>query len=80
MCPYRFAIFAVVLALQPMMEATTESEAPRSRSRVQAVCLRSWNRLTTPAFAFADSQAVVMSPTGTLGSMVLACGLSPAKP
>jgi len=38
MCPYRFAILAVVLALQPMIDATTDRDPPRSKSRVQAVC------------------------------------------
>ena len=82
MCPYRFTMFAVVLALQPMTEATTDNEAPRSSSRVQAVCLRSWKRLSTPALVFADFQAVLMSPTGVFGSIVFACDFRsfPANP
>ncbi len=82
MCPYLLAILAVVLGLQPMIEATTGSEAPRSSRRVQVVCLKSWNRLATPAFVFADTQAVLMSPIGMVGSIVLACAFRsfPASP
>ena len=82
MCPYRFAILAVVLALHPMIDATTESDAPRSRRRVQAVCLRSWKRLSTPALFFAAFQAVLISPAGLVGSIVFAWELRslPANP
>jgi hypothetical protein len=41
MWPYRFAIFAVVAALHPKIDATTDSGVPRCNKRVQAVCRRS---------------------------------------
>jgi len=43
------------------------NDAPRSRSLVQAVCRRSWNRHSTPALLLAASHAVLISPLAGWG-------------
>ena len=67
MWPYRLAMIAVVAADQPRMVATTESGAPPSSIRVQAVCRMSWNRAVTSAARFAVAQAVFQLPMGWFG-------------
>src|SRR5262245_55102866 len=72
MWPCRFAMLAVVLALQPMIVATTGRGAPRSRSRVQAACLRSWKRHWTFDAALAASQYPSMRYTDRLADQAIA--------
>jgi hypothetical protein len=52
-----------------MIVATTENGTPASSIRVQPVCLKSWNRLETPARVFADSHASFQRPIGFVASL-----------